>query len=109
MVIAETVGNRRDIPDAQPPDVASRLLLEELADLLDLGASRSGIEQEIAELTRVGLDVDCTLGGTGIALEDKDLMFRPAFLLNGVHCVHCGRGQRCAKNRTGQANTYLAT
>lgn len=75
-----------DSPNAQPPDVTSRLLLEELANLLDLGASRRGIEEEVTELARVGFDVDGALGGSRITLKDQDLVFGAAFLLDGVHC-----------------------
>lgn len=60
----------QDSPNTQPPDIASRLFLEKLANLLDLGASRRGIEEEIAELARVRFDVDGALCGPRITLED---------------------------------------
>lgn len=52
---------------------------------MDLGATTCSVVEEVAELAAVGLDVDGTLGGPGIALEDQDLVFWSTLLLDGVH------------------------
>lgn len=52
---------------------------------MDLGASAGSIVEEVTELAAVGLDVDSTLGGPGIALENQDLVFWSTLLLYGVH------------------------
>lgn len=73
------------IPDAQAPDIAGCPLLEEAADLLDLGLARGGVEQQVAELGGVGLDVDGTLRGSGVAFEHQDLVLGATFLLECMH------------------------
>lgn len=85
-------GGCRDVPDTQSPGVAACLLLEKLADLLDLGAARGGIEEQVAQLTRVGFDVDGTLGGPRIALQHQHLVLGPDPLREGVH--GCGFERR---------------
>lgn len=69
------------------PDVAGGLLLEEFADLVDLGLAGDEVEQQVAELARVGLDAYCCLVGARIALEHEDLVLWPALLLDGLHCA----------------------
>lgn len=85
---------RWSLPNAQSPYIASRLLLEEAANLLNFRAARRRVEEEVAELARVGLDVDGALGGPGIALQNEDLMLWPASLLNGLHRVAEGLAAR---------------
>ena len=80
---------REDIPDAHPPHVAGGLLLEKGANLVDLGPARGCVEEEVAELARVGLHVDGALPRARIALQDEDLVLRAAPVLDGVH----GAGQ----------------
>lgn len=74
-----------DVPNAQPPDITGRLLLEISTNLLDLGLAAGRIVEEIAELAAVGLDVDSSLGRPGIALEHQDLVLGATFLLDGIH------------------------
>jgi hypothetical protein len=73
------------IPNSHAPNIGGRLLLEEGADLLDLGLAAGGVEEEVAELAAVGLDVNSSLSGPGIALEHQDLVLGSTFLLDGVH------------------------
>lgn len=73
-------------PNALMIDIAGSLLLEEFSDLADLCLARSGIEEEVAQLARVGLNVDGALGDPWVALEDEDLVLGPTFLLEGMHC-----------------------
>ena len=74
-----------DVPNSQPPNIAGRLLLKKSTNLLDLGLATGRVVEEIAELAAVGLDVNSSLGGPGIALEDQDLVLGATFLLDGVH------------------------
>lgn len=76
---------RHDVPNAQPPDIAGRLLLEISTNLLNLGLATGRIVEEIAELAAVGLDVNSSLGRPGIALEHQDLVLGATFLLDGIH------------------------
>lgn len=76
---------RASVPYAQTIHVACRLLFQEAADLLDLGPSRLGVEEQVAQLARIRLDVDGALGRPRIAFQDQDLMLRSAPLLNRVH------------------------
>ena len=62
-------------------DITRRLLFQEAADLLDLGTARLDVEEQVAQLARVRLDVDGALGGSGVAFQDEDLMLRPTSLL----------------------------
>lgn len=90
---------RKAIPNAHAPDIGSRLLLEKGANLLDLGLAACGVEQEVAQLATVRLDIRSPLGGTRIALEHEHLVLGPAFLLYGVHD---GRRRRtCIKEAGG--------
>lgn len=66
----ERVKEQHGVPNAQSPDVAGRLLLQKSANLLDLGAAAGGVEEQIAELAAVRLDINGTFGGSWIALED---------------------------------------
>lgn len=66
-------------------DITGRLLLEKAANFLDFCAARLAVEQEVAQLARIGLHIDGALNGPRIALEDQDLVLGPAFLLKGVH------------------------
>lgn len=66
-------------------NVAGCLLFEEAADFLDLGAARLGIEQQVAELARVRLDVDGALCCPRVAFQDEDLVLRATLLLERVH------------------------
>lgn len=75
----------RCVPYPLAIDVAGRLLLEEAAHFLDLGAARLGVEQQVAELARVGLDVNGALGGPRVAFQHQDLVLGPALLLDGIH------------------------
>lgn len=75
----------QNIPDPLVPHIAGGLLLEEAADLLDLCLARRRIEEQVAQLGGVGLDVNSTFRSPGIALEHKDLVLGPAFLLEGLH------------------------
>ncbi len=74
-----------DEPNSQAPDIAGRLLLEEGADLLDLSPAGGGIVEQVAQLARVGFDIDGSLCGPGVALEDEDLVLGAASLLDGMH------------------------
>jgi hypothetical protein len=70
----------KGIPESSHPDIAGSLLLQEGANLLKLGATRAGIVEEIAELTRARfhfLDIFLELR---VALEHQHLMLGPAFL-----------------------------
>lgn len=77
-------------PNSQPPHIAGGLFLEKGTNLLNLGTTARGVEEEVAELAAVGLDVNSSLGGPGIALEHENLVLGPTFLLN---CVHCATGE----------------
>ena len=84
--IAYTIAKKKkSLPYPLAVDVTGRLLLEEAADFLDFCAARLAVEQEVAQLARVGLHIDGALDGSRVALEDQDLVLGPAFLLNGVH------------------------
>lgn len=74
-----------NVPNAHSPDIAGRLLLQKGANLLNLGPPAGRVVEQIAQLAAVWLDVNCSLGGSRIALEHQDLMLRAAFLLYGVH------------------------
>lgn len=76
-----------NLPNALMPDIAGRLLFEELADFTDLCLARGSVEEQIAQLARVGLYVNGALGGPWVALEDEDLVLGPTFLLDCVHCA----------------------
>lgn len=73
------------VPDSHAPDVVGSLLLKERANLLDLGATAGGIEEEIAQLTAIGDDINRALCNPWIALEHQDLVFRPASVMDGLH------------------------
>lgn len=79
-----------NVPDAQPPNITGGLLLEEAPDLLNLGPARGGIEEQVAQLGGVGLDINGALGGPRVALEHEDLVLWTAFLLDSLH-----RGGAC--------------
>lgn len=73
------------------PDIAGGLLLEELADLLDLCLAGNEVEQQVAQLARVGLHVYGGLVGARVALQHEDLVLGPTLLLDGLHCADgCG-------------------
>lgn len=74
-----------NIPDSSMPDIAGSFLLEKGADLLDLTPARGGIVQQVAELAGIRLHIDGALGRPRIALEDENLVFRTAFLADGMH------------------------
>ncbi len=57
------------------------------ANLLNLGASAGGVKEQVAQLARVGLDVDGAFRGAGVALEDQDLVLGPQPALEGIHVV----------------------
>jgi hypothetical protein len=87
-VVSLGTGDR--VPRGRPPyplavDIAGRLLLQEAADLLDLCAARLNVEQQVAQLARVRLDVDGALGGSGVAFQHEDLVLRPTSLLQRIH------------------------
>lgn len=70
-------------------DVRGGALFQKTANLCEFLPATRGVVDEIAEfaairfgLTRRGCRV---LGKLRIALEDQDLMFRPAFLAERVH------------------------
>lgn len=69
------------------PDVAGSLLLEEFADLVDLGLAGNEVEQQVAKLARVGLDAYGGLVGARVAFQHQDLVLWPALLLDGLHCA----------------------
>ena len=76
---------RRNVPDAQPPNIAGGLLLKKLADLLNFGTARTRVKQQVTQFTGIGFHVNGSPGGWREALKDKDLMFGATFLLNSVH------------------------
>lgn len=88
-----------DIPNAHPPNITSCFFLEELADFLYLRPPGSGIKQKVTQFTRVWLNINGSLGGVRIALEDEDLVFGATFLLYGVHCA-----RQCASSLTSLRN-----
>lgn len=75
----------KGLPYPLAVDIASRLFFQEAPDLLDLGPSRLGVEEQVAELARVGLDVDGPFCCPRVAFQDEDLVLWPALLLEGVH------------------------
>lgn len=83
------------IPDAQAPDITGGPLLEEFADLLDLSLARGGVEEQVAQLGGVGLDIDGALGGSRVALEHQDLVLGATFLLDCMHLGCC-----CCRGRS---------
>lgn len=78
-----------DVPNAHSPDIAGRLLLEKSTNFLNLGAAASGVEEQVAQLAAVWLDIDGALCRSRIALENQHLVLGTTFLLDGVHCA-CG-------------------
>jgi hypothetical protein len=56
---------------------------------LDLRTAAGGIVEQVAEFAAIGLDVDSTLCGPGIALENQDLVLGSTLLLYGIHRA-CG-------------------
>lgn len=52
---------------------------------MDFGAARGGIEKQVAQLARIWLDINGTLVGSRVALENQDLVLRATFLLDRVH------------------------
>lgn len=71
---------------ASSPDIASSLLLQEWPDLLQLAPPCTRIVQQVAQFCAVRLRIGrVVFRQLGIALQDKYLMLRPAFLPNGVH------------------------
>ena len=92
----------RNVPNTQPPNITGGLLLEELADLLDLGPPGAGVEQQVAQFAGIRLHVDGSPGGGREALQDEDLVLGSAFLLDGVHrsdtpvtATERSRAERC--------------
>lgn len=81
----ERVEGHVDLPYPLAVDIAGRLLLQETANLLDLGAARLRVKKQVAELARVRLNVDGALGGSWVALEHEHLVLRATLLLDGVH------------------------
>lgn len=79
------MGSRDDAPDTLSPNITGCLLLEKGADLLDLGTSRGGVEQQVAQLARIRLHIDSALGRPRIALQDQNLVLWATFLLDRVH------------------------
>lgn len=73
------------IPDAQAPDIAGCPLFEKAPDLLDLRLARSGVEQQVTQFGRVGLDIDGALGGPWVALKHQDLVLWATLLLKCIH------------------------
>jgi hypothetical protein len=103
-------AGKSGIPNPHAPDIGGSLLLQKGADLLYLGLAAGSVEQEIAELAAVGLDVNGPLCGPGIALEHEDLVLGPAFLLQGVHdgpeggsCLGCKGGRVVALGGRGRS------
>ena len=74
-------GGRACLPYPLAIDITRRLLFQEAADLLDLCTARLDVEEQVAQLARVRLDVDGALGSSGVAFQDEDLMLRPTSLL----------------------------
>ena len=88
------------IPYPSFPHVPGRALVEEVADLLQLGAARAGVVEQVAQLARVGLDLDIVLLELGIALEHQHLVFRATGLACGVH-----RKRGCGSPGDGELST----
>jgi hypothetical protein len=76
---------KANVPNAHSPDIAGRLLFQKSANLLNLGPAAGRVVEEIAQLAAVWFDVNCSFGGSWVALEHQDLMLWAAFLLYGVH------------------------
>lgn len=66
-------------------NVVCRLLLQKGPHLLKFAPSGTGIVKQIAELTWVWFDFSNALLKPGVALQDEDLVLRPAGL---AHCMH---------------------
>jgi hypothetical protein len=74
-----------DVPYARVRYVASRLLLQKGAHLLDLAPSCSRIVQEVTQLAGVWFDVNRTLGCSRITFQNQNLMLWATLLPNGMH------------------------
>lgn len=80
----------RHVPYPRLPDIAGGALVEKVADLLQLTPPRAGVVQQVAELARIGLDLHVVLVMSRVAVEHQDLVLRPAFLPDCVHCLMSG-------------------
>ena len=78
-------GEAEVVPNSLTINIACCLLFEKAANFLDLAPSRLCIEQEIAQLAGIRLDVDGAFGRSGVALEDEDLVLGATSLLDRVH------------------------
>lgn len=65
-------------------------LFKVIADLLQLASSRAGIIQQVAQLTRVRLDLDGIFLMTRVAFENQDLVLWPKLLADCLHCENDG-------------------
>ena len=73
------------LPNLIPPHVTCCPFFQEGAHFLQLASTSTCVEEQIAELARVGLYILDILLVLGVALEDEDLVFGEERLLHGLH------------------------
>ena len=73
------------LPNLIPPNVTCRPFFQEGAYFLQLASTSTCVEEQIAELARVGLYILDILLVFGVTLEDEDLVFGEERLLHGLH------------------------
>jgi len=78
-------GVSANVPYPRAPYIASCLLLQKGAHLLDLAPSCSRIVQEVTQLAGIWFDINRTLGRTRITFKNQNLMLWATLLPNGMH------------------------
>ena len=73
------------IPISEIVDIVLCPLKQKVADFLKLAPAGAGIVEQVAQLTRVGLDLDIVLLVTRVAFQDQDLVLGAALLTQGMH------------------------
>lgn len=73
------------LPNLIPPNITRCPFFQEGANFLQLASTSTCVEEQIAELARVGFYILDILLVLGVTLEDEDLVFGKERLLHGLH------------------------